>query len=75
MVQRLALCDLASLHPIVTISDKLLFVIHWLQRADQNSDGLLTPDEYYQILVDHGVECSREEIRDIIRQADQDHDG
>ena len=45
------------------------------QRADQNGDGLLTADEYYSILVDHGVECSREEIRDIIRMADQDHDG
>ena len=46
-----------------------------LQRADQNGDGLLTADEYYSILVDHGVECSREEIREIIRMADQDHDG
>ena len=46
-----------------------------LQRADQNGDGLLTADEYYSILVDHGVECSREEIREIIRTADQDHDG
>ena len=45
------------------------------QRADLNGDGLLTAEEYYHILADHGVECSRDEIKEILRLADQDHDG
>jgi len=45
------------------------------KRADLNGDGLLTAEEYYHILADHGVECSRDEIKEILRLADQDHDG
>ena len=32
-------------------------------------------DEYYRILKDHGVTCSRDEILQIIQIADKDHDG
>ena len=46
-----------------------------LQRADANGDGLLSEEEYFRILNDHGIECSRDEIKEIIRLADKDNDG
>ena len=46
-----------------------------LQKADSNGDGRLSVDEYYRILRDHGVDCSREEILAIMQVADKDHDG
>jgi Ca2+-binding EF-hand superfamily protein len=45
------------------------------QKADVNGDGYLSPDEYYRILKEHGIQCSREEILQIIKIADKDHDG
>ena len=46
-----------------------------LQRADANGDGLLSEEEYFCILTDHGIECTRDEIKEIIRLADKDNDG
>jgi Ca2+-binding EF-hand superfamily protein len=46
-----------------------------LQKADTNGDGFLSADEYYTILKAHGVECSREEIVQMMQIADKDHDG
>ncbi|XP_059098211.1 calmodulin-4-like [Tigriopus californicus] len=45
------------------------------KRADVNGDGRLSVDEYYQILKEHGIECNREEIIQIMQIADKDHDG
>ena len=45
------------------------------QRADVNGDGLLSEDEYYRILNDHGIACTEEEVKEIIRLADKDNDG
>ena len=45
------------------------------QRADANGDGLLSEEEYFRILNDHGIECTRDEIKEIIRLADKDNDG
>lgn len=45
------------------------------KKADVNGDGVLSVDEYYRILKDHGVTCSRDEILQIIQIADKDHDG
>ena len=47
----------------------------YIQKADVNGDGVLSVDEYYRILKDHGVTCSRDEILQIIQIADKDHDG
>ena len=46
-----------------------------LQKADRNGDGRLSADEYYDILKEHGVDCSKEEIMHIMQIADKDHDG
>ena len=48
---------------------------HSLQRADVNGDGYLSVEEYYRILKDHGIQCTKEEILQIIQIADKDHDG
>ena len=45
------------------------------QKADINGDGVLSVDEYYRILKEHGIQCSRDEILQIIQIADKDHDG
>jgi len=45
------------------------------RRADANGDGYISADEYYTILKDHGVECTHEEILQIMQIADKDHDG
>lgn len=45
------------------------------KKADKNGDGFLSADEYYRILKDHGVDCSYDEIRNIMQIADKDHDG
>ena len=45
------------------------------QKADINGDGVLSVDEYYRILKEHGISCSRDEILQIIQIADKDHDG
>ena len=45
------------------------------QKADVNGDGVLSVDEYYRILKEHGIQCSRDEILQIIQIADKDHDG
>ena len=47
----------------------------FFQKADINGDGVLSVDEYYRILKDHGITCSRDEILNIIQIADKDHDG
>ncbi len=49
--------------------------VHNLQKADVNGDGFLEADEYYKILKDHGVDCTKEEILHIMAIADKDHDG
>ena len=46
-----------------------------LQKADTNGDGFLSAEEYYTILKAHGVECSKEEIIQMMQIADKDHDG
>ena len=46
-----------------------------LQKADVNGDGFLSADEYYRILKDHGIDCTYEEIMQIMQVADKDHDG
>lgn len=38
----------------------------FLQRADSNGDGLLSSEEYYKILRDHGIDCSHDEIMQIM---------
>ena len=40
-----------------------------------NGDGFLSADEYYRILKDHGIDCTYEEIMQIMQVADKDHDG
>jgi len=45
------------------------------KRADINGDGVLSVDEYYRILKEHGIQCSRDEILQIIKIADKDKDG
>ena len=45
------------------------------QRADINGDGVLSVDEYYRILKEHGINCSRDEILQIMQIADKDKDG
>ena len=45
------------------------------QKADSNGDGYLSADEYYRILKDHGIQCTKEEILQIIQIADKDNDG
>jgi len=45
------------------------------QRADVNGDGLLSEEEYFRILNDHGIACTEEEVKEIIRLADKDNDG
>ena len=54
-------------------------ILHWsktlFQKADINGDGVLSVDEYYRILKEHGIQCSRDEILQIIQIADKDHDG
>jgi Ca2+-binding EF-hand superfamily protein len=45
------------------------------QKADVNGDGLLSAQEYYRILKEHGIDCSHNEIVQMIQIADKDHDG
>jgi len=45
------------------------------KKADVNGDGYISADEYYRILKDHGIECTHEEILQIMQIADKDHDG
>lgn len=45
------------------------------EKADSNGDGYLSADEYYRILKDHGIQCTKEEILQIIQIADKDNDG
>merc|ERR1712062_398635 len=45
------------------------------KKADVNGDGFLSADEYYRILKDHGIDCTYEEIMQIMQEADKDHDG
>ena len=54
-----------------------IYYIHLkkFQKADINGDGVLSVDEYYRILKEHGIQCSRDEILQIIQIADKDHDG
>ena len=56
-------------------SKYVIFISQKLQKADINGDGVLSVDEYYRILKDHGIQCSRDEILQIIQIADKDHDG
>ena len=51
------------------------FNTYQLQKADVNGDGFLSADEYYRILKDHGIDCTYEEIMQIMQVADKDHDG
>ena len=50
-------------------------IIFQFQKADVNGDGFLSADEYYRILKDHGIDCTYEEIMQIMQVADKDHDG
>ena len=52
-----------------------IFISKHFQKADINGDGVLSVDEYYRILKEHGIQCSRDEILQIIQIADKDHDG
>lgn len=45
------------------------------QKADIDGDGKLSADEYYKIIKDHGINCTREEIIQIMQIADKNHDG
>jgi len=45
------------------------------KKADKNGDGLLTADEYYTVLKEHGVECTYDEVMNIMAMADKNHDG
>ena len=45
------------------------------QRADINEDGVLSVDEYYRILKEHSINCSRDELLQIIKIADKNKDG
>ena len=36
---------------------------------------MITVDEYYRILKEHGLQSSREEIQQLIQIADKDNDG
>jgi len=45
------------------------------KRADVNGDGYLSVEEYYRILKDHGIQCTKEEILQLIQMADKDNDG
>ena len=42
---------------------------------DADGDGLLSPLEFQEMLKDDGEEYSDDEIEDIIRKLDGDHDG
>ena len=46
-----------------------------LQKADKNGDGVLSADEYYRILKEHGIQITRDEIVQLMNIADKDHDG
>ena len=45
------------------------------KKADINGDGKLSVDEYSRILTENGVIITREEIIQMIKFADKDHDG
>lgn len=45
------------------------------KEADVDGDGLLSVDQYYRILKEHGLHSSREEILRLIQMADKDNDG
>lgn len=45
------------------------------QEADKNKDGFVSPAEYHQILKDHGVKCTLEEVTQIVQLADKNRDG
>merc|ERR1711981_562394 len=45
------------------------------KRADKNGDGVLSADEYYRILKEHGIQITRDEIVQLMNIADKDHDG
>jgi len=45
------------------------------KKADINGDGYISADEYCRILREHGIDCTREEILQIMQIADKDHDG
>lgn len=45
------------------------------QAADVNGDGYLSADQYYHIMKEHGVNCSKEEILHLMQVADKDGDG
>ena len=47
----------------------------YFQEADVDGDGFITVDEYYRILKEHGLQSSKEEIRNLIQMADKDNDG
>lgn len=45
------------------------------KKADGNGDGRLTVDEYFTILQNHNIQCSKEEILNLIEIADKNKDG
>lgn len=45
------------------------------QEADKNKDGFVSPEEYRQILQDHGVQCTLEEVMKIVQLGDKNKDG
>jgi len=48
----------------------LLISFHFLlQKADINGDGYISADEYCRILREHGIDCTREEILQIMQIA------
>ena len=48
----------------------LLNFFHFLlQKADINGDGYISADEYCRILREHGIDCTREEILQIMQIA------
>ena len=40
-----------------------------MQKADINGDGYISADEYCRILREHGIDCTREEILQIMQIA------
>ena len=47
----------------------LIFFHFLLQKADINGDGYISADEYCRILREHGIDCTREEILQIMQIA------
>jgi len=45
------------------------------EKADVNGDGQLSVEEYYNILQENHINCTKEEIKNLIEIADKNNDG